>query len=182
MSDVFIGVIQPFGFEFAPRNWMICNGRLLPISQYETLFALITTTYGGDGITNFAIPDTRGRTLLGQGSTYFGSRYAMGQTGGYESVSLTQQNLPQHTHVMLASTPQATLPAPGANEWLSGANGADPTSGDAVTINIYAPAGGTMQAMADLTAAGGNSPVDVMQPFLVNNYCIAVQGIFPSRN
>lgn len=182
MSEVFIGSIQPFGFDFAPRGWMICNGRLLSIAQYDALFALIGTTYGGDGVTTFAIPDTRGRTLLGQGATYFGHSYSMGQTGGFETVTLTSQNLPMHTHMMMASFQSATLPAPGAGEWLSGANGSDPTSGDAVTVHIYAPAGGTMNAMNDLTPAGGSQPVGIDQPFLVNNYCIAVEGIFPSRN
>ena len=181
MSDVFVGVIQPFGFPFAPRDWMICNGSLLSVHQYQALYALIGTTYGGDGVNTFAIPDTRGRILLGQGSTYFGA-FTMGEVGGLESVTLTSQNLAVHNHLMFASIQQATLPTPGTGEWLAGANGSDPTAGDAVTVHVYAPPGGTMTAMADLGPAGGNEPVDIRQPYLVNNYCIAVQGIYPSRN
>lgn len=181
MSEVFVGVIQPFGFPFAPRDWMICNGSLLSVAQYQALYALIGTTYGGDGVNTFAIPDTRGRILLGQGSAYFGT-FTMGETGGLESVTLTSQNLPVHNHIMFASVQPATLAAPGAGELLAGANGSDPTSGDSVTVHVYAPAGGTMNAMADLSPAGGYEPVEIQQPYLVNNYCIAVQGIFPSRN
>lgn len=181
MSQVFLGLIQPFGFDFAPRDYMICNGALLPISQYEALYALIGTAFGGDGVNTFAIPDTRGRTILGQGQTYFGHAYTVGQVGGFETCTLTQQNLSMHTHIMMARGQAATTSAPGATEYLSGANGSDPTSGDAVTVNIYAPAG-SAQAMQGVAAAGGNQPVGIMQPYLVNNYCIAVQGIFPSQN
>lgn len=181
MSDVFVGVIQPFGFPFAPRDWMICNGSLLSVHQYQALFALIGTTYGGDGVNTFAIPDTRGRILLGQGSTYFGA-FTLGEVGGLESVTLTPQNLAAHNHLMFASVQPATLPAPGAGELLAVANGSDPTAGDAVTVHVYAPAGGTMTTLAELAPAGGNQPVNIQQPYLVNNYCIAVQGIYPSRN
>lgn len=181
MSEVFIGVIQPFGFPFAPREWMICNGALLPISQYDALFALIGTTYGGDGVNTFAIPDTRGRTLLGQGSS-LGTTWMIGETGGYESMTLTQQNLPAHSHPLLAAAGAGTVPAPGSADVLAAATGHDPTSGDDVTVNIYAPAGGASQPMGGVTPAGGNLPVEMMQPYLVNNYCIAVSGIWPSRN
>ncbi len=181
MSEVFVGVIQPFGFPFAPRDWMICNGSLLSIAQYQALYALIGTTYGGDGVNTFAIPDTRGRVLLGQGSSYFGA-FTMGEIGGLESVTLTPQNLPMHNHVLFASRQPATQPTPGTGEFLAGANGADPTSGDAVTVHVYAPTGGTMTTMAELSPTGGNEPMPIQQPYLVNNYCIAVQGIYPSRN
>ena len=103
MSEVFIGVLQPFAFPFAPRNWKICDGSLLPIAQYQTLFALIGTTYGGNGATNFAIPDTRGRILLGQGRLPGGSTYTIGESSGSEAVTLTVQNLPAHMHLMMAS-------------------------------------------------------------------------------
>jgi microcystin-dependent protein len=181
MSEVFIGVMQPFAFQYAPRNWKICDGSLLPIAQYQTLFSLIGTTYGGNGTTNFAIPDTRGRILLGQGRLPGGSTYTIGESSGSEAVTLTVQNLPMHMHLLMASMPGATAPAPGSNEWLSTANGSDPTSGDAVTVQVYAPAG-PAQPLQGVAAAGGNGPAPIMQPFLVNNYCIAVLGIFPSRN
>lgn len=181
MSEVFIGVLQPFAFPFAPRNWKICDGSLLPIAQYQTLFALIGTTYGGNGATNFAIPDTRGRILLGQGRLPGGSTYTIGESSGSEAVTLTVQNLPAHMHLMMASVNGSTAAAPGSNEWLSTANGSDPTSGDAVTVHVYAPAGAA-EPLQGVGPAGGNQPAPIMQPFLVNNYCIAVQGIFPSRN
>lgn len=181
MSEVFIGVMQPFGFPYAPRNWKICDGSLLPIAQYQTLFSLIGITYGGNGTTNFAIPDTRGRILLGQGHMPGGSTYAMGQSSGSETVTLTVQNLPAHMHLLMGSTQSATAPGPAANEWLGAANGSDPTSGDAVTVQVYAPAG-PAQPLQGVAPAGGNQPAPIMQPFVVNNYCIAVQGIYPSRN
>jgi microcystin-dependent protein len=182
MSEVFVGQMQPFGFPFAPRGWKICDGSLLSIAQYQTLYALIGTTYGGNGTTNFAVPDTRGRTLLGQGSTYFGSAYVMGQVGGYEAVTLTDQNLPMHMHPMFASPQPATQPGPGGTEWLSGSNGSDPTSGDPVTVQIYGPSNGPTVKLQGVAATGGNQPVGILQPFLVNNYCIVVEGIYPSRN
>lgn len=181
MSEVFIGVMQPFAFQFAPRNWKICDGSLLPIAQYQALFSLIGVTYGGNGTTNFAIPDTRGRILLGQGRMPGGSTYTMGEAGGSETVTLTVQNLPAHMHMLIASTQSATAPAPGSTEWLDAANGSDPTSGDAVTVHIYAPAGAA-EPLQGVGPAGGNQPAPIMQPFLVNNYSIAVQGLFPSRN
>jgi len=180
MSEVFVGLLQPFGFPFAPRGWMICNGALLPIAQYETLYALIGTTYGGDGVNTFAIPDTRGRTLLGQGSSFFGT-YTIGEIGGLESYTLTIQNLPAHTHMLLAATQGATLGAPASGDHLAAAGGSDPTSGDAVNVNVYAPSGAA-QPMQGVGQVGGNQPTPIMQPFLVNNYCIAVDGLFPSRN
>lgn len=182
MSEVFIGLLQQFPFDWAPRGWMICNGSLLSISQYSTLFALIGNSYGGDGVTNFAIPDTRGRTLVGQGQLPGGGRYAMGQYGGSGSYTLTQQNLSMHSHLLFASGQAATAAAPGStNLSLAHTNGSDPTSGDAVNIQIYAPVGAA-QPLQGLVSTGGNQPINLMQPYTVNNYCIAVQGIFPSRN
>jgi len=181
MSEVFVGVMQPFAFPFAPRNWKICDGALLPIAQYQTLFALIGTTYGGNGTTNFAIPDTRGRILLGQGRMPGGSTYTIGESSGSESVTLTVQNLPAHMHTLITSTQSAMASAPGSAEWLDAPNGSDPTSGDAVTVQIYAPAGAA-QPLQGVGPSGGNQPAPIMQPFLVNNYSIAILGIFPSRN
>ncbi|RZJ31454.1 MAG: phage tail protein, partial [Brevundimonas sp.] len=103
MSEVFVGLLQPFGFPFAPRDWMLCNGAILPISQYQALYALIGNTYGGDGVNTFAIPDTRGRTLVGQGHLPGGQTYAMGESGGLEAYTLTEQNLPMHTHMLMAT-------------------------------------------------------------------------------
>jgi microcystin-dependent protein len=182
MSQVFVGQLQQFPFDWAPRGWMICNGALISTVQYQALFALIGTTYGGNGTTNFAIPDIRGRTLVGQGQFPGGGRYTMGEASGSESYVLTQQNLPIHNHVLFASPQAANAATPGgASPYLAHSNGSDPTSGDAVTVQIYAPVGAA-QPLQGVTTAGGNQPIDLMQPYIVNNYCIAVEGIYPSRN
>jgi len=184
MAQVFIGTLQPFGFDFAPYGWAFCDGRLLSIAQYQALYSLITTTYGGDGVVNFKLPDTRGRTLLGQGNS-LGTTYTMGEAAGQEQATLTQSNLPAHNHLMNVSGNAATLHAPagGGADLLAAANGSDPTSGDAVTVNIYAPSGGgAVASLGGVMPSGNNMPVTVMQPFLTNNYCIALAGIYPSRN
>lgn len=181
MSEVFVGLLQQFPFNWAPRGWMICNGSLVSISQYQALFALIGTTYGGDGVTNFAIPDTRGRTLLGQGQIAGGGRYEMGQASGAEAYTLTLQNLSMHNHLLFASIQGANAAAPGMTVSLATSNGSDPTSGDAVNVQIYGPSG-TNQPLQGIMPVGGNQAISLMQPYLVNNYCIAVEGIYPSRN
>jgi microcystin-dependent protein len=184
MSEVFIGTIQPFGFNFAPRNWAFCSGALLSIAQYRTLYALIGTAYGGDGVVNFQLPNANGRTLLGQGVSTTGTSYVVGETGGQQQATLTLSSLPPHSHAVNVGGGGATLQAPigSANVFLAAANGADPTSGDAVTVNIYAPAGGAVTSVGEMMPSGNNMPVPIVQPFLVNNYCIALFGLYPSRN
>lgn len=181
MSEVFVGLLQQFPFNWAPRGWMICNGALLSISQYQVLFTLIGTTYGGDGVNNFAIPDTRGRTLLGQGQIAGGQTYRIGESSGAEAYTLTLQNLSMHNHLLFASMQAANSPTAGTTLSLANANGSDPTSGDAVTVQIYGPSG-TNQPLQGIVPVGGNQAISLMQPYLVNNYCIAVEGIYPSRN
>lgn len=181
MSQVFIGAIQSFGFPFAPKGWSLCDGSQLSIQQYQSLFSLITNTYGGDGVQYFNVPDARGRLLMSQGQTDDGL-YSIGQTGGVADLTLTEANLPSHTHPLLASATLATLSVPSSTDELGVSNGSDPVSGDQVQVNIYHPAGGATVHLADLTPSGSGLPVSLMQPYLVNNYCIALQGIYPTHN
>ena len=184
MAEVYIGTLQPFGFDFAPRGWAFCDGRQLPIAQYQALYQLITTTYGGDGGVYFQLPDTRGRNLLGQGQSTTGTTYDIGEAAGHEEVTLTPSNLPSHNHTMNVSSNSATLhtPASSFTDFLANANGSDPTSGDAVTVNIYAPSIGATTPLTGVMTSGSNLPTYVRQPYLVNNYCIALQGIYPTHN
>lgn len=175
MSTPFIGQIIVFAGTFAPSGWAMCNGQLLQISQNDALFALIGTTYGGDGQTTFALPDMRGRASvhMGQGVS---STYVIGQTGGVESVSLNASTTPAHTHsVMGASTGNSAAPGPTA------VLGTSPTTTSAY-IPLPSSTGGTTLAPSTISLAGSGLPHENRQPFLVMNYVIALFGIFPSRN
>jgi len=181
--EVYLGTIQPFAFQWAPRGWMFCSGQLLSIAQNSALFSLIGTTYGGDGVTTFALPNLNGRTATGQGHSTTGSTYIMGESAGSENEILNQLQMPQHSHGLMGTTNAATATTPGPNLMLAAANGSDPTSGDAVTVQIYGPGpGNTTLVPQSIGIAGGSQPFGIMQPYLVINYCIAVSGIFPSRN
>jgi len=171
--EPFIGQIQPFGFNYAPQGWMPCNGQLLPISQYSALFSLLGTQFGGDGRTTFALPDLRGRVSLHQGQGPGLSNYIMGQAGGTEQVTLTQTEMPSHSHAVNCvsglgnvGSPAGALPgaenAPGADVWSNVAPDAQ------MATNMISPSGGSQ----------GHSNI---QPYLTVNWCIATQGIFPTR-
>jgi microcystin-dependent protein len=175
IMDPFIGQICLFGFDFAPRGWMACNGQLLPIAQNSALFSLLGTTYGGDGRTTFALPDLRGRVPVHQGQGAGRSVYTMGEAGGAEQVTLTVNQMPAHTHPV-----RVPISDGGADQTSSQGNVlASDTSG-----SIYTAAANANDGYPGVTAqpAGGNQPVSMLPPFLVGNYCIAIQGIFPSRN
>lgn len=167
MSEPFIGEIQAFSFNYAPRGWALCNGQLLAINQNQALYAILGNTYGGDGVTTFALPDLRGRTPVhvGQGVT-------LGQSAGEEAHTLTVNEMPQHTHQAMANQSNSTSSKPTDNVW-----GPAPAGSNSYT----ATANAVMNANA-LSTAGGSQPHSNMQPSLVLNYCIALQGIFPSRN
>lgn len=166
MSDPFIAEIRIVGFQFAPRGWARCDGQLLPINQNTLLFSLLGTTYGGDGRTTFALPDLRGRVPF-----HVGGGFVQGQTGGEENHTLTLSELPAHTHNLQASTAAASSVFP-ANNAL--AQGSAPLYGPA---NNLAPLG--VQSVGE---AGGSQPHENMQPYLVLNFVIALQGIFPPRD
>lgn len=171
--EPFLGQIQAFGFQFAPQGWALCQGQLLPISQYDALFSLLGTTYGGDGRTTFALPDLRGRAPVGQGQGPGLSNIQIGQIGGTETVTLGVANLPAHSHAVTATDSDAT-----SDEASTGARLG--TAG----ANIYASGGsGTVVLAADSTTqTGGNQPLNNQDPYMTINYCIALVGIYPSRN
>jgi len=171
----FIGQIMLFAGNFAPRGWMFCHGQLLPISNFSALFSILGTTYGGDGKTTFALPDLRGRAALSAGRGPGLSDHPLGQKSGQETVTLTAAQMPSHSHGVLGSNEAGNAPSPEGNVWgVSGTSA--PPSGPYVNATPDAP----MHAGA-VANAGGSQPHDNMQPFLTLNYCIAVEGIFPSR-
>jgi microcystin-dependent protein len=181
--EVYIGTIQPFAFNFAPYGWALCAGQLMSVPQYGALFSLINTTYGGDGQNTFALPDQRGRAILGQGVMPGGSTYVMGEEAGTEHTTLLPSQMPAHTHLITASAMPATSHQPASNMMLGAASGSDPTSGDSITVNIYGPGPATaVLSPSTIGVTGGSQPFSIMQPYLVVNYSIAIQGIYPSRN
>jgi microcystin-dependent protein len=166
MAQPYVGEIRIFAGNFAPAGWMFCEGQLLPISENETLFQLIGTTYGGDGESTFALPDLRGRIPIHQGNSFI-----LAETGGVESVTLTVQQIPAHSHPFLASTNNAAV-ATALNNVLS-------------QIPTYTPYIGGMPANSPLSpvsisSTGGSQPHDNFQPYLCVNFIISLFGIFPS--
>jgi microcystin-dependent protein len=175
----FVGQIIPVGFDFAPPGWFLCNGQLVSVSNFSTLFALIGTTYGGDGQVTFGIPDLRGRVPLHAGRGNGLSNYVIGERTGTESVTLLAAQLGAHTHPFMASTKVATTPTgdtPGTTTALGVASaGTD--------IFVYGPApSDTTLAPSSIGNAGGSLPHENRQPYQVLNYIIAWAGTFPSRN
>lgn len=170
MSSPFLAEVRIFPYSFAPVGWALCNGQLLPIAQNTALFSLLGTTYGGDGRTTFALPNLQGRTPLGRGQGPGLSPYEMGETGGAEAVTLSPQELPVHTHSVVASGEDATQTTPAADRRLAKPPAAAPA---------YAPAQ-NLVAMAGVGSAA--QPHNNRQPYGVLQFCIALQGIFPARN
>ncbi|PXA84563.1 phage tail protein [Nostoc sp. 3335mG] len=177
MSSFYIGEIRLMPFNFAPRYWAFCNGQLLAINQNTALFSLLGTYYGGNGVNNFALPDMRGRVGLGVGSRPNGPTYNYGQTGGQESVTLTTQQMPAHTHLLAVTTQDGNSASP-AGAYLANVNRAGIGN-----LNAYAdPMGATVGLGNGGQAAGSNTPHSNMQPYQAMNYFIALQGVYPSRN
>ncbi|HWF49166.1 MAG TPA: tail fiber protein [Solirubrobacteraceae bacterium] len=172
MSEPFLGEIRMFGFNFAPQGWAFCNGQTLPIAQNTALFALLGTQYGGNGQTTFALPNLQSRVAIHQGTGVGLSNYQMGETGGVESVTLISQQMPAHSHPVNVSGAPGTATRP---------DGAVPAR---ATVDIYAPApdGTTPMNAGMIGNTGGSQPHTNIQPYLAVNFCIALQGIFPSRN
>jgi microcystin-dependent protein len=181
--NTYIGSIWAFGFDYSPVNYLPCDGRLVSISELQTLFVLIGTTYGGDGQTTFALPNLQGRIPIGTGQGKNLSNYYIGQTGGNQAVTLSANNMPPHTHAVASVN---ALPASAT------ANSGDPTN------NYFAPTGSS-SALKDTYATttdsdmivnylnsdstpGGNLPVNIQVPYLVLNYSICVEGLFPPRS
>jgi microcystin-dependent protein len=171
VSQPYVGEIRMFGGNFAPAGWVFCAGQTLPISENETLFNLIGTTFGGDGQENFGIPDLRGRVPLHMGTGKDGINYQLAQQGGVETVTLTTQQMPIHNHTLIGTINQASATDPTNN--LS----AKPDK------NLYRPEPASVAAMAPcIGPAGGNQPHDNMQPYLAINYIMSLFGIYPSQN
>jgi len=166
MSEPYVGEIRMVGFNFAPRGWAFCDGSLLSIAEYEALFNLLGTTYGGDGQTTFALPDLRGRIPFHQGNSF-----VMGQIAGSESVTLVANQLPTHTHVLGANSSAGTQDSPTGGFWAQSA--LDEYSTQAAAHSM---------APAAVGLTGGNQPHDNMPPFLVINFVISLFGIYPSQN
>ena len=176
--DNYIGEIRPFAFGTVPRGWHLCDGTILPISQYQALYALIGNTYGSISNTTFALPDLRGRSIVGASNN--DANYRLGIQAGAETVALTTNNIPAHTHAMEVSNNSGT-------EGIPGNKIAIPTSPQSVspslTADLYSTDATNTTTLAPgmLDNAGGNGAHQNMQPFLVVNYCIALTGNWPQR-
>lgn len=180
MSQPFVGQIIRVGFSFAPAGWMRCEGQLLPISQYETLFNLIGTTYGGDGQETFALPDLRGRVPLSMGQSPGTSSYVIGQNGGTETVTLTGQQMPQHQHFANAVATGGSSATPGSSNMLANEGPAGTTQ--VFTYAPYDAANQTALSASSIAPNQGGQPHENRQPLLVILYCISLFGIYPSQN
>jgi microcystin-dependent protein len=172
MADPFVAEIRIFPFNFAPTGWAFCDGQIMPISQNTALFSLLGTTYGGDGKSTFALPDLQGRAAMHPGQGPGLSLHDLGETGGSDTVSLLESEIPAHSHTM-----RAAAEAGEENDPAGAALG--------VTIgNTLYNSGSTLAAMAPemLTPAGGDQPHNNLQPYLTFYFCIALQGVFPPRS
>jgi microcystin-dependent protein len=171
MSDPFVAEIRMFGFNFAPTGWAQCNGQLLPISQNTALFSLLGTFYGGDGKSTFALPDMQGNVPIGQGQGAGLSDYFIGQMAGSQNVTLLQSEMPVHTHGYNASEENDNENNPGGNWFGAIETRYLPFSGAATTF----------MAPQAISIAGSSLPHNNMMSYLVVNFCIAMQGVFPPR-
>ncbi len=169
--DPFVAEIRIFPFNFAPKGWAFCDGQILPLSQNTALFSLLGTTYGGDGKSNFALPNMQGNAPMHPGQGPGLSLHDLGETGGSETVTLLESEIPSHSHASRASAQDATtrivagqLPATGSG------------------VQLYGPQPPTVALSSNaLTPAGGDQPHNNMQPYLTLNFCIALQGVYPPR-
>ena len=176
MSDQFVAEVRIFPFNFPPTGWAFCDGQLLPISQNTALFSLLGTTYGGDGKSTFALPDMQGNVPIHPGQGPGLSLYDLGQTGGVETVTLLQSEMPAHAHgVGMAKNALGDSITPANSVWATAAAGRGAAA-------LYAPPAptGTVNPNS-LSPSGGGLPHNNMQPYLTLNFCIALQGIFPPR-
>src|SRR5689334_1220833 len=166
MSQPYVGEIRIFAGNFEPAGWMFCEGQLLPISEYETLFNLIGTTYGGDGQSTFALPDLRGRIPM-----HFGNGFTLAETGGAEEITLTVSQIPAHSHAFLATTNLSSQASPSGN-----------VPAQNTVAKIYFAAAGTSPLAANsMTSTGGSQPHTNFQPYLCVDFIISLFGIFPSQ-
>jgi microcystin-dependent protein len=180
MAQPFVGQVIRVGFNFAPAGWMQCQGQLLPIDQYSTLFNLIGTTYGGDGQTTFALPDLRGRVPISMGQAPGTSNYVIGQNGGNETVTLTGQQMPQHQHFVNVIPSAGNSSTPGSSVLL--ANEGPQGISQVFTYAPFDQFNQTGLSASSIAPNQGGQPHENRQAFLVIRYCISLFGIFPSQN
>jgi len=171
MADPFVAEIRIFPFNFAPKGWAWCDGQLLPLSQNTALFSLLGTTYGGDGKSNFALPDLQGRAPMHPGQGPGLSLHDLGETGGSETVSLLESEIPAHSHSLVASQADGVERTPNGQLLATG-----------IGISAYQTPGPLTQLSPNgLAPAGGDQPHNNLQPYLTFYFCIALQGVFPPR-
>ena len=180
--EPYLGTISIFAGNFAPRAWMFCQGQLLPISQYDALFALLGTTYGGDGQTTFGLPDLRGRHAVAAGQGIGLSQYTLGEMAGVESTTLLSIQMPTHNHGVVTATLQQQASTVN-NSGVSSPAAAYPAAGS----QVYAATsdetmGAPFSGMGTSSISGSSQPVDTRSPYIAMNFVIAVEGLFPSRN
>ncbi len=172
MSEPFVGEIRVFAFSFAPTGWALCNGQLLPIQQNAALFSILGTTFGGDGRTNFALPNLQGNVVVDAGAGAGLTPRAPGSAGGTTAETITTQTMPSHTHPANCNSGNGNQVAPGGNFWAAETGG----------TSVYSGSANAQMAAGALGTTGGAQSHSNLQPYLVLNYCIALQGIYPSRN
>jgi microcystin-dependent protein len=165
MSEPFLGEIKVISWNFPPKGWAFCNGQLLPINQNQALFSILGTTYGGDGRTTFALPNLQGRSPL-----HVGSGIILGEAGGETAHTINISEMPAHNHIPVGNSAAASASSASGNLWASVGN------------NPYDPTPDTAMNPACISATGGSQPHENMSPYLVLNFVIALQGIFPSQN
>jgi len=170
--DPFVAEIRIFPFNFAPKGWAFCDGQILPLSQNTALFSLLGTTYGGDGKSNFALPNFQGSAPMHPGQGPGLSLHDLGETGGSETVSLLESEIPSHSHAHTVSAADAQTGSPTGQLFASG-----------IGIGMYTSPPGPLTPLSDnaLAPAGGDQPHNNMQPYLTLNFCIALQGVYPPR-
>ncbi len=171
MSEPFLAEIRIIGFNFAPSGWAFCDGQILPINQNQSLYSLLGTTYGGDGETSFALPDLRGRVPIHVGSSNGVAPHQLGQRSGEETHTLSAAEISNHDHIAMCSDDNATTNDPQNNVFARATNTSYQPPNNLVGMSSQA-----------LTSVGGGQAHDNMQPYLALNFCIALQGVFPSEN
>ncbi|MEN2416336.1 phage tail protein [Flavobacterium mesophilum] len=194
--DEYIGTIKAFAFDFPPKGWALCQGQIMAISQNTALFSLIGTFYGGNGTTNFQLPDLRGRSMIGQGQGPGLSNITIGEVDGAENVTLTINNLPTHNHALVSGNGAGQVAVATTINALNGGtitndcdNGSNSFASGGATANMYSEPGGTPSAVGGITTtingatglAGNNNPVAIRNPYLGVNLSICLAGVYPSR-